>query len=225
VNDNDRVSIVFDVDGTLIDSDGFDVACFVEAVKEVLGDVVFQDDWRRYKHATDAGILSQIFEENGLASSPALVTEVRDAFGVRVKSYLEAGGACAPVPGAREAVARLREQGMGVGVATGGWSHTARMKLDRAGIPCDGLPLTSSDDFQDRVRIMGECLRKLGGDPGRAIYVGNGDWDRRATLEAGWAFIGIGPLLKGRCDTWVADFLDPAWPDAPENALRLARRS
>ena len=225
MSDSDRISIVFDVDGTLIDSDGFDVACFVEAVREVLGNVVLQDDWRLYRHATDAGILSQILEENGLASSPALVAEVRDAFGVRVKKYLEAGGACEAVLGAREAVARLREQGMRVGVATGGWSHTAWMKLDRAGIPCDGLPLASSDDSLDRVKIMGESLRRLGGDPGRAIYVGNGDWDRRATLEAGWAFIGIGPLLKGRCGTWVADFLDPAWPDAPENALRLSRRS
>jgi len=77
----------------------------------------------------------------------------------------------------------------------------------------------------DRAMIMEECLRKLGGNPGRAVYVGNGDWDRRASLEAGWSFIGVGPRLKGRCETWVADFLDPAWPDAPENALRLARRS
>jgi len=60
MNDSNRISIVFDVDGTLIDSDGFDAACFVEVVRKVVGDVVIHNDWRLYRHATDAGILSQI---------------------------------------------------------------------------------------------------------------------------------------------------------------------
>ncbi len=223
MNGSERTSVVFDIDGTLIDSDGFDVECFVEAVRDVLGNVVLQDDWRHYKHATDAGILDQILAENQLAPSPELVAEVREAFGVRIKRYLTAGGVCAAAPGAGEAIARLKEQGFLVGIATGGWGHTARMKLERAGIVFDSLPLTSSDHSLVRVEIMAECLRQLGGDPGRAVYVGNGDWDRRASLEAGWGFIGVGPGLKGRCETWVADFLDPAWPAASRNALLKLR--
>ena len=215
----DKAAIIFDVDGTLVDSDGFDVACFVAAVRESLGDVIFQKDWANYRHATDLGILEQIMEENRIAFSPGLVAKVRDVFGVNVRAYLDGGGACAPVAGAREAVAGLRARGMGVGIATGGWSHTARMKLDRAGIPCRGLPLVSSDLLPDRVEIMGECLRLLCGDPGRAIYVGNGEWDLEASRRAGWAFIGVGPRLEGKSEIWVPDFRDPAWAEALGLAL------
>ncbi len=219
IDRNKAASIIFDVDGTLVDSDGFDVACFIDAVREILGDVRFQDDWRLYRHATDTGILAQIMEENRIPSSPALMAKVREAFGVLVRDYLAKGGACVPVPGAGEALAGLRAQGLAVGIATGGWGHTARMKLDRAGIPREGLPLVSSDHSPDRVEIMGECLRKLGGDPARAIYVGNGEWDLEASRKAGWVFIGVGPRLEGDCDIWVPDFRGPGWTEALSSAL------
>jgi phosphoglycolate phosphatase-like HAD superfamily hydrolase len=213
------VTVVFDIDGTLVDSDGFDIACFVEAVKEVLGPVKIHEDWRLYRHATDAGILTQILEENGRAGDPAVGERVKEAFGERVRRFLDGGGACPPVPGAREALEGLKKDGFLVGIATGGWSHTARLKLERAGIPLDSYALATSDDSPDRVEIMKACLRRLGGDPKRAIYVGNGEWDQRAALRADWAFIGVGPKLRGACDPWVPDFLDPAWPAA----LRQAR--
>jgi phosphoglycolate phosphatase-like HAD superfamily hydrolase len=218
------VAIVFDIDGTLVDSDGFDINCFVEAVREVLGPVKIHEDWRLYRHATDAGILMQILEENGRAGDAAVVERVKEDFGRRVRRFLDGGGACPPLPGAGEALAALQADGYLVGIATGGWSHTARMKLERAGLPLDSYPLASSDISPDRAEIMAECLRRLGGDPKRAIYVGNGEWDRRAALRAGWAFIGVGPRLKGACDPWVADFTGPAWPSALRQAvLRLSR--
>lgn len=221
---NSGISVIFDVDGTLVASDHFDVRLYVEAVREVLGSVVIHEDWRLYKHATDAGILNQILEENGLAPGASVIGKVREAFGARIKRYLDAGGACAPMPGAVEALIRLKEKQFQVGIATGGWSHTARMKLDRAGIPYQGLPLASTDFDFDRVKIMRECLRQLGGDPRRAIYVGNGEWDRRASREADWGFIGVGAKLKDQCAVWVADFLDPAWPAAVDGALLRLRR-
>jgi phosphoglycolate phosphatase-like HAD superfamily hydrolase len=213
------ISMVFDVDGTLVDSDGFDVACFVEAVRAVLGEVKFREDWKGYRHATDSGILRQIMEENGITSAPALTAEVREVFGVKVREYLDAGGACEPVPGAAEALRGLRAQGLGVGIATGGWGHTARMKLDRARIPSQGLPMASCDFSPDRVKIMGECLRLLGGNPARAIYVGNGEWDLEASRRAGWAFIGVGPRLENACQVWVPNFREPAWTQGLDSVL------
>jgi phosphoglycolate phosphatase-like HAD superfamily hydrolase len=221
---NREISIIFDVDGTLVDSDPFDVKLYIEAVRATFGEVTIHDDWKLYKHATDAGILKQILEENGLRAARAAVARVRKVFGGKVREYLDRGGTCVPVPGAVEAVVRLKEEQFRVGIATGGWGRTARMKLERAGIPFRGLPLASSDYDLDRVKIMRECLRRLSGDPRRAIYVGNGDWDRRASLEAGWAFIGVGAGLKDQCAVWVADFLDPAWPTAPETSLLRACR-
>ncbi len=220
-----NVAIIFDIDGTLVDSDSFDIACYVEAVKEVLGPVHLHDDWRLYRHATDAGILSQIIEENGISDAAAALAGVREAFSSRVKHYLDAGGACRAMPGAPEALDRLRAEGFRVGIATGGFGITARMKLDRCGISYAGLQLASSDIDLDRVKIMKECLRLLAGNPARAIYVGNGEWDMAAAREAGWGFIGIGPRLKGKSDIWAPDFREPAWWDAVEAALRRLRAS
>jgi phosphoglycolate phosphatase-like HAD superfamily hydrolase len=203
--------VVFDLDGTLVDSDAFDGDLYIAAVRQVLGDVEIDASWRRYRHVTDAGVLGQIIEEHGVPDGDRIKAQVRDLFGSMVQRHFASGGACAPVPGARDALDHLRRSGHRVGVATGGWGHTARMKLDHAGIPAENLVIASSDDSADRVEIMVTCLLRLGGDPAHAIYVGDGPWDLEASRKAGWAFIGVGEKLRGRCEKWIAYFTDDTW--------------
>jgi phosphoglycolate phosphatase-like HAD superfamily hydrolase len=202
---------VFDLDGTLVDSDAFDGDLYIAAVRQVIGDVEIDGSWRRYRHVTDAGVLAQIIEEHDVSDGDRVNSQVRDLFGSLVQRYLAGGGSCVAIAGAKDALWRLRSRGYRVGVATGGWGHTARMKLDHAGIEADGLVIASSDDSADRVEIMTTCLRRLGGDPDHAIYVGDGLWDLEASRKAGWAFIGVGERLRGRCENWIADFTDAAW--------------
>jgi phosphoglycolate phosphatase-like HAD superfamily hydrolase len=203
--------VVFDLDGTLVDSDAFDGDLYIAAVREVLGNVEIDGSWQSYRHVTDAGVLAQIVEEAGVADVGRITSEVRDLFGSLVQRHLESGGACVAIAGAKEAVEGLQSSGYKVGVATGGWGHTARMKLERAGIPVENLVIASSDDSADRVEIMTTCLFRLGGDPAHAIYVGDGLWDLEASRRAGWGFIGVGERLRGRCENWIADFTDDAW--------------
>jgi phosphoglycolate phosphatase-like HAD superfamily hydrolase len=202
---------VFDLDGTLVDSDAFDGDLYIAAVRTVIGDVKVDGSWQTYRHVTDAGVLAQIIEEGGVADADRVMSEVRYLFGSLVQRHLTSGGACVAVAGAKYALERLQSSGYKVGVATGGWGHTARMKLDYAGIPAESLVIASSDDSADRVEIMATCLERLGGDPKRAIYVGDGLWDLEASRKAGWAFIGVGEKLRGRCENWIADFTDDAW--------------
>ena len=49
--------VMFDIDGTLIESSDFDTECFRAAVKDVLKIPV---DTKNYRHVTDSGILRQI---------------------------------------------------------------------------------------------------------------------------------------------------------------------
>ena len=95
-----------------------------------------------------------------------------------------------------------------VGIATGGWGHTARMKLTSAGYDVSGVPLISSDDGHERVRIMAQCRALL---PATAvtIYVGDGEWDQRASELLGWLFIGVGSRLRGSCQHWLPDLSGP----------------
>jgi RimJ/RimL family protein N-acetyltransferase/phosphoglycolate phosphatase-like HAD superfamily hydrolase len=208
-------TLIFDLDGTLVDSSGFEDECYVAALREALGDLRIDPDWSRYRHVTDAGILGQIVEENGVPEPGKIVREARAAFGRRVADYLATGGSCNAIPGAASTMTHLAGAGFRFGIATGGWSHTARMKLERAGIEVEGLVLSSCDDAPDRIGIMSDCLGRLGGTPGNVVYFGDGPWDVAASAKLGWRFIGVGERLRGKCAEWIADFLDPNWPLSP----------
>lgn len=56
--------VLFDIDGTLVESCDFDTTCFQAAIKDVLG-VSIDPDWSRYRHVTDSGILSEVVEGLG----------------------------------------------------------------------------------------------------------------------------------------------------------------
>ena len=200
------IATIFDIDGTLVESFGFDDACYISAIREVLGEVHIHDDWSKYKNVTDTGSLRQIMEENGIQEK-AQVKEVRTKFGELIKQYLQSGGKCCPKEGAIHLIDKLLTlDDYEVGIATGGWEHTAKMKLQHTGFNLKNIVLTSSDDGDERVTIMKKCLFALGNCFQRIVYVGDAEWDMQATEKLGWHFIGVGARLKGKCEFWVEDF-------------------
>ena len=201
-----KTATIFDVDGTLVESSGFDDELYVSAIRYVLGDVNLREDWNTYRHVTVTGILRQIMEENQIRVVSQM-QEVRARFGELVSKYFQDGGECSPVAGATDLLnSLLNKNPHGVGLATGDWGHTASMKLLHAGFNLNDLVLTSGDDSEERVRIMQKCADTLGGFYRRIVYVGDAEWDVRATRELGWHFIGVGKRLKGKCEHWVEDF-------------------
>ena len=127
------IATIFDIDGTLVDSFGFDDACYISAIREVLGEVYIHDDWSNYKNVTDTGSLRQIMEENKI-QEVGQVEAVRTKFGELIGQYLQNGGKCLPKRGAIHLINKLlAAKDYEVGFATGGWRHTAKMKLRHAG--------------------------------------------------------------------------------------------
>ncbi|MCY3773279.1 MAG: hypothetical protein OXG98_14835 [Gemmatimonadetes bacterium] len=59
-----KIAAIFDIDGTLVESSGFEDELYVAAVRDVLGNVCIRERWSTYRHVTDTGILRQIMEEN-----------------------------------------------------------------------------------------------------------------------------------------------------------------
>lgn len=53
--------VIFDIDGTLTQTNRVDSGCFVEVVKEVLGVEDFETDWSQYQYVTDRGGLLRKF--------------------------------------------------------------------------------------------------------------------------------------------------------------------
>lgn len=71
---------VFDVDGTLVDSSGINGRLYKEAVETELG-IKVDDDWSRYRHVTDSGILNEIMgEADGTRDRPLAYARIKKAF-------------------------------------------------------------------------------------------------------------------------------------------------
>ena len=202
--------VVFDVDGTLVESEDFDGVLYARAIGNALK-IDVEEDWAGYRHQTDSGILNEVLDRNGFEGDRSLAhASVRREFISLVADYLAALGDRLPeVPGARAFVNRLANRPeVAVSIATGGWKETAAMKLRAIGLDPDALNVASGSDAVSRADIMRAAARRaLGGrSADRKTYFGNRPWDREASLRLGWNFVGIGPDVEH--SVRFDDFLD-----------------
>ena len=197
-------TVIFDVDDTLVQTGGIEDALFPQAVQTVLGPVSFRSDWSDYTDVTDAGILKGVAADNHIEEMDTPV--IKSTFFALLQARFR-NAPCLAIDGAAEMLRRLQSQpNMAIGFATGGWTETATLKLQSAGLECSGLPMTSSNDAVSRTAIMQLCAKQLTAVPGRIVYVGDGEWDKAACAQLGWHFIGIGPKLKNRTRFWLMDY-------------------
>jgi len=191
-------AVIFDIDGTLLDSSAEDEELYKQAVRNVLGDVSFRAGLHEYTRVTDTGILLQVLDDNRVAAEERIIERIRCEFFRLVEAHVASAGPFREIPGARTLLRRLRDSpAHGVAIATGGWRQSARIKLTSAGFDLDGIPLVSSDDAIDRTEIMRIALAALGKTAASVTYFGDGAWDRQACEFLGWTFRPVGPALDG----------------------------
>ena len=191
-------AVIFDIDGTLLQSAAVDEALYVEAILSVLGDVQFRPSLEDYDFVTDAGILSQVLDDNGIAHRSKAVSAIKTTFVDALRCHISERGPFQEIPGAKDLLDALRESATHVvGIATGGWRESAVLKLTSAGFDLAGLSFATSDDAHDRKEIMRIALTGLGAAIDSVTYYGDGPWDRDACAELGWQFIAVGPALGG----------------------------
>jgi len=191
-------AVIFDIDGTLLQSDTTDDALYLAAVREVLGNVKVRPSWGMYTQFTAAGILAEILDDNAIEVKPATVAAVRDCFVASVGRHVSARGPFAEVPGAKAFVQSLHKSTTHrVAYATGGWFGAARLKLSASEFPVIGIPLATSDDYVERQEIMLHALRQLGGVFDTVTYYGDGRWDAEAAKSLGWQFVPVGRKPNG----------------------------
>lgn len=193
--------VMFDLDGTLIQSYCFDEACFVAAVRTVLNHDV-DTHWAGYQHVTDSGILKEHLARHPFVDGwQSILSNVQAVFIENVQRYLALQPA-EEVLGATALLDALRERTeVSVSIATGGWRETALMKLASAGIDITDIPLASSNDHYAREEIMKIAGRLAGIDASSEVtYLGDGAWDKRACEALGYNFILVGDRIShGKC--------------------------
>ena len=188
--------IMFDIDGTLIESCDFDADCFSEAIKNVTGHEL-NTDWASYNNITDAGILDEFITQHDLSDQRDLIhKEVKESFVKLVQAHLEVSPA-REVDGAIDFLRQLQlRTDVEVAIATGGWEETARIKLQSAGFDISGLAFASSSDAIERTKVMqvseSRCSNTLFISK---TYFGDGVWDKQASENLSYNFILVGNKL------------------------------
>lgn len=191
-------AVIFDIDGTLLQSNATDDTLYLAAVRDVLGNVNLRPTWGMYTQFTAAGILAEILNDNAIGAKLETVTAVRDSFITSVRRHVSEHGPFAEIPGARDFVQSLHSSTRHrIAYATGGWHGSAVLKLSISGFPVKGVPLSTSDDHFERHEIMLHALRQLDGVFDTITYYGDGHWDAFAAKALGWQFVPVGRKLNG----------------------------
>jgi phosphoglycolate phosphatase-like HAD superfamily hydrolase len=177
--------VVFDVDGTLTNTNEVDALCFVRTVTEVLGIDLANTRWSGFTSVTDSGIVRELYQQHlGRSPSADEVTSLRGRFVAFLEeAAAQMPAAFGPIPGAAGALERLRrDPGWALAIATGCWQASAELKLRSAGLACGPLPAAFAEDAcvrEDIVRTAVARAMQTYGQAGfdRIVSVGDGPWD------------------------------------------------
>lgn len=185
--------VMFDIDGTLVQTSKIDNELFARAVREVMG-VEIDTNWLNYKHVTDTGILSEVIERNGqLDQEVEIQRKVKANFVEKITRQLGNFPAL-EVPGAISFINHLNSlDNVVVSFATGGWYEVSALKLKSAGFSVSKDAVVSSNDHFIRTEIMKLAKAHYPDIPVHACtYFGDGAWDKRACEELGFNFVLVG---------------------------------
>ena len=191
-------AIIFDLDGTLLQSMAVDCEIFNRSIEAVLGPVRFRDAYNDYENVTDRGIVEELMIDNGRSPNPEIVDSVRSEFVSELSNHIENSGPFAEIQGASEFLYRLSiEADTRMAVATGCWRESALLKLRSSGIELYDAPIATCDDSPSRTEIMRAALARIGGSINSVTFFGDAEWDLEACQALEWNFVAVGPDLRG----------------------------
>ncbi len=194
--------VIFDIDGTLVNSMNIDDTSFFETFDELYNITIEKDEFVKYKEitsGTDMGLFKHIFSE--FFTAPAKLTdtiEFKDYFISRIKKeYEDNPSLFKEIDGAKALIETLQKnQNVNIAIATGCWSDSALIKLKAIGLDIYAFPISSSDIHSSRKDIVLNALNlaeEFYSSEGyeKVYYVGDGAWDYKAAQLLNIDFIGV----------------------------------
>jgi beta-phosphoglucomutase-like phosphatase (HAD superfamily) len=194
---------IFDIDGTLTESQSVDNQCFTEAFEAEFGIRGIDTDWSAYPHTTERALTFEILRRAlGRDPEERELAQHRNRFLALLR---ERCGEIAEIPGARRFLDTLEQRGFRIALATGAWSGSARIKLRAAGFP-DDYPIACCDEFDTREEIVRSAIDLAGGIPPVVLF-GDAVWDVRTAAVLKLPIIGVGGNATGATVT-IDDYAD-----------------
>jgi len=181
-------AVLFDIDGTLMDSVDLHAQAWQEALVR-FGKQVSYDDIRSQIGKGGDQLLPAFLDEEELERFGDDLNEYRS--GLYERQYLPWAK---PFPGARDLLARLKQAGTLVGLA----SSCKRIELGYylrvvGGASLVDAATTAEDAEQSKPQpdVFLACLDRLALDPGDAVAVGDSPYDAEAAGRAGIRTVGV----------------------------------
>ena len=186
-------ALVFDLDGTLVDSVYQHVLAWHEALQK--GGIELSV-WRIHRRIGMSGGLftRALLRETGRALDENLLMRLQEW---HTEAYRRRIAEVRPLPGARDLLARLTELGCAWALATSGRIGSAGPAIELLGVP-EGVPIVTRDlvpHAKPDPDLFLEAVRQLGVDVVDAAVVGDSVWDLLAARRA--RMLGIGLLSGG----------------------------
>lgn len=174
--------VIFDVDGTLLDTNYLQVAAWWEAFRERGHDIRCADIHRALGMGS-AELVERVLGKPDPSVSPA-----------HSRHYAPYLGRIRPLPGAAALLRATARLGLDVVLATSAKEHEVDLMLAALGAGDEVSAVVSSGDVE-RAKpdpgIVVKALDESGIDPAHAVMVGDTIWDVLAAQRAGLPCIGL----------------------------------
>lgn len=204
--------VIFDLDGTLVDSVYHHVDAWFQAFAEC---GVEAPRWRLHRRIGMGGpaLTSHVLGELGHARTDDLVHELIEA---HARLYLDRIDSVQPTAGANELLAALRGAHIPHAVASSGRSTETGRLLELLDLGDDAVVVTGDqvDTAKPHPEILVTTARRLDTPVAGCVLVGDAVWDMVAARRAGMVGVGLECGGRDRAELAralaVAVFQDPA---------------
>ena len=209
--------LVFDIDGTLIETNRVDVQLLQSAISEMFPSARL-DVFQSFPEQTDTAVLREMCARDSGRDYGFIESEVQRHYIAGLRAAVKADqDFFHPVPGAQEIFAAVSEAGWTPAIATGGWRRSAELRLSAAGIPMLGVSLATASEAIRRIDIIRLAAKQAtsGPVPSDVVYIGDAVWVVRACRVLAIGFVGRAAAGSGQRLTEhgaravITDFADP----------------
>ncbi len=193
--------IVFDVDGTLLNSTGVDDECYEKALLRAHNISIEGFNWADFKDVTDQGVTEDILrKEFGRAATENEVLQVEKAMGEFVSEQAKTNPEkFDSAPGVRNFIEVIRsKKDIGFCLATGAWEGSARAKLSYLSdlLDLEKIPWQHASQIRRRADIVRASVEKAKTFYGVSQFdsitaFGDGKWDYLTAKELEIEFVGV----------------------------------
>ena len=215
--------ILFDIDGTLISTDGAGVKAFGRVFDEIFG-LPKATKYMTFAGRTDRRLIREIFEANDIEPTDHNFRKFKKAYLEHLTRYLP-GGQTEPLPGVRQLINSFREHTPPpmIGLLTGNHPRGAELKLRHYNLWQEFAMGAFGDQYEDRADVARDALQQgqslnPGIRPAEILVIGDTGRDIQCARTIGAKVLavatGSSPVseLESFRPDWVAEDLTHIHP-------------